>query len=45
LKAFGIAKYNYMVGGVNDEEEEKQKKFLALNISRNLQKEVAATAS
>ena len=31
VKAFGITKFNYMIGGDN-EEEENQKKFLALDI-------------
>lgn len=41
LKAFGLTKYNYMIG--DGEEEEKQKKYLAADIARDIQKEAAAT--
>jgi hypothetical protein len=34
LSTFGIAKYNYFIG--NSEEEEKQKKYLAVDLKKHL---------
>lgn len=42
VKTFGITKFNYMVGGEN-EDEDNQKKFLALDIQRNIEKESATS--
>lgn len=35
LKAFGITKFNYLFA--NDEKEDKQEKFLAIDLKRDLQ--------
>lgn len=41
LRTFGITKFNYMIG--NDEEEEKQKKSVAVDISKDITKEAATS--